>query len=75
MNVLFEGDNTFNDYFTQLPNFYSDYERENPVTRETGIERWNLYMQTRNPESYYSLKKEDKITLGLISKEIFRLFS
>ena len=75
MNVLFEGDNTFNDYFTQLPHFYSDYARENPVTRETGIERWNLYMQTRNPESYYSLKKEDKITLGLISKEIFRLFS
>ena len=47
---------TTNEYFSHLPSFYSDYERDNPITSTTGWERWNLFMENRDPEAYRTLK-------------------
>ena len=57
---MFDQNTKEDDFFYELPKFYSDYERENPVTRNTGWERWRLFMKEKTPESYVLLNKEDK---------------
>ena len=47
---------TTNEYFSHLPSFYSDYERDNPITSTTGWERWNLFMENKDPQAYRTLK-------------------
>ncbi|CAG9329705.1 unnamed protein product [Blepharisma stoltei] len=39
-----------NDYFKQLPLFYTDYERENPITHDEGWRKWNEFMKIENKE-------------------------
>lgn len=52
----YENDEKYNNFFSVLPKFYSDYERENPVTREKGIKRFDIYLNCLTPESYFEMK-------------------
>jgi len=47
-----KNDERYNNYFSVLPEFYSDYERENPVTHEKGKERWREFINTKDQKSY-----------------------
>ena len=42
-------DDPENDYYTQVKNFHTDYERENPVTQEKGWSNWFALFE--NPET------------------------
>ena len=48
-------------FFCNLEYFTTDYERDNPVTRSAGCERWDLYRKTRSPEKYISFQPSEKI--------------
>ena len=52
----YENDQKYNNYFSVLPKFYSDYERENPVTREKGMKRFDIFLDCLTPESYFEMK-------------------
>ena len=45
-------DERYTNYFSVLPKFTSDYERENPVTKDEGTKRWEEFMDGRDPRSY-----------------------
>lgn len=44
-----------NYFFRQLPNFFNDYERENPCTKEEGWKRWNNFIINKDPKDYSEL--------------------
>lgn len=56
LRKTYNGDHKYNDYFSVLDKFYSDYERENPVTQPNGIKRWRAFVDGKNPESYYQME-------------------
>lgn len=66
---LVNGKEGLDSYFKELPRFYSDYERENPITQAKGWKRWHMFMQATGDKEnvYMSMKKDDKIDEGIIN--------
>jgi hypothetical protein len=71
----FEGDSKHDNFFTYLPKFLSDFERENPVTKEEGLERWENFMIAKDPSFYLPKAAEKEVKTnkkddGVAGKEI-----
>lgn len=52
LRIEYKNDEKYNNYFSVLPKFYSDYERENPVTQARGLKRWREYINGKDHNFY-----------------------
>ena len=57
-------------FFTHLKSFYSDFERDNPITSTTGWERWNLFNETNDPQAYRTLQRPDVVNKEFLMKSL-----
>jgi hypothetical protein len=61
---MYDGPNqdTSDNYFKTLNQFYTDYEIENPITKKTGVERKKAYLSSKSEEAYMAIGRRDTIS-------------